>query len=325
MVFSQKMRKSMEGQDLIKVAKAMGVKWGKLSDKQKAVYNEPAKKEFAAWKLKFEKYKKTSKWRKFDALRKAVAEKKYRKSRAPPKDANKPKRNMSAFFIYQIATRKKGVSLKAVASKWKKLGSGAKKKYEDKAAADKKRYDSAMKKYKGSAKQKAHQKAVKKHWAKVGPTKKQAEKNKLKAKNEKKREAQKARTAKKKAHAKKMAANKRARLAKSRANKNKKKEEKKARRKALAEKQRASRAKKKEADKAKRARAATRKKAAAAKKKATAAKKKATAAAAKKKKAAAAKKKVTAKKKKAKKSTKRKAKRRTKAKRKTKAKRTARK
>merc|ERR1711957_1051444 len=82
---------------------------------------------------------------------------KKRGSKSKNKDPNRPKRNMSAFFIYSNAHRKRlkeenpsikfGEVARALSTEFKALGSKEKKKYEKLAAKDKERYLTAMSNY----------------------------------------------------------------------------------------------------------------------------------------------------------------------------------
>merc|ERR1712071_738096 len=83
--------------------------------------------------------------------------KRGKKSKGKKKDPNKPKRNMSAFFLYSNANRQrvrdqnKGIQFGQVAKilsvEFKALGEKDKQKWEKKAAKDKARYISEMKNY----------------------------------------------------------------------------------------------------------------------------------------------------------------------------------
>lgn len=246
MRFCSKNRKGVKG-SVTEVAKIMGARWGKLSEAKKNAFNEPAGKEMKAWRAKFEKYKKTSKYRSFDAKRKEANAKKKRAARIAPKDPNRPKAPTSAYLFFAKDQAKKGKSFQVIGKAWGKLTK--KDKWEKMAQKSKADFDAAMEKYKSSAKYRAHQKVVEKFKANLKPTpaqKKAAAKSKAyKAKIER----QKARTAKKKAHKKQMAANKAERKKKSSAKKKAKKEAQKerakAKREAAAKKRRAKKSKRK--------------------------------------------------------------------------------
>jgi len=82
---------------------------------------------------------------------------KKKRGKSNKKDPNKPKRNMSAFFIYSNAHRKRikeenpdikfGEVARALSTEFKALGSKEKKKYEKLAEKDKERYQTAMSNY----------------------------------------------------------------------------------------------------------------------------------------------------------------------------------
>jgi len=89
-----------------------------------------------------------------------VVEKKKRKTKAPAKkgkDPDKPKRNMSAFFLYSNANRARikeenpdasfGDLAKLVSQEFKALPAKEKSKWEKKAEQDKARYDNEMSNY----------------------------------------------------------------------------------------------------------------------------------------------------------------------------------
>jgi len=82
---------------------------------------------------------------------------KKRGSKSKNKDPNRPKRNMSAFFIYSNAHRKRlkeenpsikfGEVARALSTEFKALGAKEKKKYEKLAEKDKERYQKEMSNY----------------------------------------------------------------------------------------------------------------------------------------------------------------------------------
>merc|ERR1719491_504202 len=82
---------------------------------------------------------------------------KKKRGKSNKKDLNKPKRNMSSFFIYSNAHRKRikeenpdikfGEVARALSTEFKALGSKEKKKYEKLAEKDKERYLTAMSDY----------------------------------------------------------------------------------------------------------------------------------------------------------------------------------
>ena len=82
---------------------------------------------------------------------------KKKKKRKKAKDPNKPKRNMSAFFLYSCANRATiksenpdatfGNLAKIISQKFKSLPDKELKKWEKKAVKDKQRYEEEMKTY----------------------------------------------------------------------------------------------------------------------------------------------------------------------------------
>ena len=88
-----------------------------------------------------------------------MEEKGYAK-KVKPVDSEAPKKAQSAFFLFSAEAREKvkkdGGSelkhadlLKKIGADWKALSEEDKKKWEDKAKADKERYEREMKEYKG--------------------------------------------------------------------------------------------------------------------------------------------------------------------------------
>lgn len=80
-----------------------------------------------------------------------------KKKKKAKKDPNKPKRNMSAFFLYSCANRASvkeknpdatfGGLAKIISVEFKALSDKERKKWDKKAVKDKERYDEAMKVY----------------------------------------------------------------------------------------------------------------------------------------------------------------------------------
>jgi hypothetical protein len=83
-----------------------------------------------------------------------------KRSKKAKKDPNMPKRNMSAYFLYSVDIRPKvkeenpdasfGDIAKIISTQYKSLSDSERKSWDDKAAADKVRYENAMEAYKAS-------------------------------------------------------------------------------------------------------------------------------------------------------------------------------
>jgi hypothetical protein len=81
------------------------------------------------------------------------------KKKKPKKDPNAPKRNMSAYFLYSIAARPQvkednpdatfGDIARIISAQFKALSESEKKVWEEKAVADKGRYEHEMHSYSG--------------------------------------------------------------------------------------------------------------------------------------------------------------------------------
>lgn len=86
--------------------------------------------------------------------------KRKKKKSKKVKDPNKPKRNMSAYFLYSVATRPQvkqdypdlafGDIAKKIAEQFRELDPAEKSKWDKKAAADKERYQREMAVYNGN-------------------------------------------------------------------------------------------------------------------------------------------------------------------------------
>ena len=137
------------------VAKAIGAKWGKLTDAQKGPYQKKAeadKKRALRERAKYEKSGAKAKWAKNNPSPKGKRK----------KDPNAPKRALSAYMFYSAAVRDKtkkelgrdaGITdvAKAIGAKWGKLNDKQKAPYQKKATADKARAAKQRAKYEKSA------------------------------------------------------------------------------------------------------------------------------------------------------------------------------
>jgi high mobility group protein B2 len=83
-----------------------------------------------------------------------------KRSKKAKKDPNMPKRNMSAYFLYSVDIRPTvkeenpkatfGDIAKIISAQYKALSDSERKSWENKAAADKARYENAMETYKSN-------------------------------------------------------------------------------------------------------------------------------------------------------------------------------
>jgi hypothetical protein len=83
-----------------------------------------------------------------------------KRSKKTKKDPNLPKRNMSAYFLYSVHIRpivkdenpdaSFGEIAKIISAQYKALSDSERKKWDDKAVADKSRYENAMEDYKSN-------------------------------------------------------------------------------------------------------------------------------------------------------------------------------
>lgn len=156
--------KKHPNKSITEIASMLGAEWGNMADAKKKPYQDKAEKLKAKYNTAMEKYKKSASYQKHQE---ALKEWKKTKANKPfPKDENRPKRAPSAYLLYtgdvRPALMKKGLAVTEVMSKaskmWNALSAGEKKKYEDKAAKAKAKYDKDIEKYEKSA---SHKKYIK--------------------------------------------------------------------------------------------------------------------------------------------------------------------
>merc|ERR1719502_545482 len=174
MAFANQVRKQVEketGLSGIETSGHISKLWNAMSDAEKAKYTGVAAKQMLAWKKKFAAYKKTQKYRDFQAKKKAKSLGKK------PKDKNAPKRPMSAYFLFtndvraqiqeELDTKDFGVIAKKVKEMWSNLSESEQAKYQAKAEKAKAKYAKTLETYKKSKKFAAYQLLVAEHKAKV--------------------------------------------------------------------------------------------------------------------------------------------------------------
>jgi len=161
-----KVTKSMpEGSSIGELGKKFGEMWNKMSDAQKAPFQNKYKSEMEKYNKKMEKYKTTKEWAAFQKKKEEHKLNNVKKSKFK-KDENAPKRPLSAYIMFANDNRDKlvagGMSFTEAMSKcgemWGKLSAAKKKPYEDKAAAAKAKYAKTLEKYKKTALYKKYQK-----------------------------------------------------------------------------------------------------------------------------------------------------------------------
>jgi len=131
----------------------MSKEWNKLSDKEKTPYGKMAEDDKVRYKKEMLNYKPPS-----DSSEDESDDGKKRPAKRQKRDPNQPKRGANAYMFFQSDVReqvKKEFPLlkmtdiaKKIGEKWHAMAPEEKKPYEEKAAADKVRYEKAMEKYK---------------------------------------------------------------------------------------------------------------------------------------------------------------------------------
>jgi len=142
-----------QGMKLSKVISTCGTRWSQMPEEEKKVWQDKAKPLKEAYEKAMAKYKQTEGYKNFLVLKKEHKMKKV-KTAKKPKDKNRPKRPLSAFFLYAQdfkktcpATMKFTEASKLAGGKWKALDAVTKKKYEDAAAVEKAKYQKVLAKY----------------------------------------------------------------------------------------------------------------------------------------------------------------------------------
>jgi len=148
------------------VLKACGDLWRKMPQKEKKIWQDKSTRKSNQWKKRMASYKKTNSFKKFQKKKEEAAMMKVKNAKMP-KDKNKPKRPLSAFFRYVSHFRKSHSEMKvtevtkAAGVEWKALSDLEKKKYMEAAANEKAKYQKELAKYKKSHKYKQYQEKLK--------------------------------------------------------------------------------------------------------------------------------------------------------------------
>jgi len=142
-----------QGMKLSKVISTCGTRWSQMPEEEKKVWQDKAKPAREAYEKAMAKYKETDGYKQFLVLKKEHKLKKV-KTAKKPKDKNRPKRPLSAYFLYSQdfkktcpATMKFTEVSKKSGEKWKVLDAATKKKYEEAAAVEKAKYEKVLAKY----------------------------------------------------------------------------------------------------------------------------------------------------------------------------------
>jgi len=158
-LWANKMRpavmKKHEGASMAVVGKELANMWKKVSSSEKAPFEKKSAADKKTYQSKLEKYQNTGNYKKHQmrmlAWKIHVTKKPFRK------DENAPKRSLSAYMLYAGSVRAKVVKenpdlkvtevMKEQSAMWKALGDSDRQKWVDKAAAEKKKYDTKLARY----------------------------------------------------------------------------------------------------------------------------------------------------------------------------------
>uniref|UniRef100_A0A7S1D0A0 HMG box domain-containing protein n=1 Tax=Cyclophora tenuis TaxID=216820 RepID=A0A7S1D0A0_CYCTE len=131
------------------IAKILSAQYKALGPKEKEKWEKKAAKDKKRYQREMENYDPPEEY-----------EESSRKGKKAKKDPNKPKRNMSAYFLYSVAVRPQvkednpdasfGQIAKLISSQYKQLGGKEREKWERRAAEDKERYEAEMEEYNAS-------------------------------------------------------------------------------------------------------------------------------------------------------------------------------
>jgi len=167
-LFSNKMRPSVlkanEDISIASIGKELGILWRAASDSEKAPFEKKAAADQKTYQGKMEKYQKTGNYKKHQM--KLLAWKIHETKKPFRKDENAPKRTLSAYMLYSASVRKQitkeNPDISAVevvqeqSAMWKALGDSDRKKWVDKAGAEKKKYDAKLARYMKTADYQKH-------------------------------------------------------------------------------------------------------------------------------------------------------------------------
>jgi len=147
--------KKYPGSSMAVVGKELAARWRKATASDKAPYEKKASSDSKAYHNKLEKYQKTSNYKKHQM--KMLAWKIHVTKKPFRKDENAPKRNLSAYMLYGNSVRsqivKENPDLKVTevmaeqSAMFKALGDSDRKHWNEKAAADRKRYETKVARY----------------------------------------------------------------------------------------------------------------------------------------------------------------------------------
>merc|ERR1719273_3062249 len=147
--------KKHEGSSMAVVGKEISVLWKKASSSEKAPFEKKAAADKKTYASKMEKYEKSSNYKKYQMT--LLAWKIHETKKPFRKDENAPKRSLSAYMLYAGSVRSKIVKenpdmavtevMREQSVWWKALGNADRQKWVDKAAAEKKKYDTKLARY----------------------------------------------------------------------------------------------------------------------------------------------------------------------------------
>merc|ERR1719384_2952019 len=147
--------KEHEGASMGVVGKEIANLWKKASLSDKAPFEKKAEADKKTYHSKMEKYQKTGNYKKHQM--RMLAWKIHETKKPFRKDENAPKRSLSAYMLYAGSIRAKVVKenpdmkvtevMKEQSAMWKALGNSDRQKWVDKAAAEKKKYDTKLARY----------------------------------------------------------------------------------------------------------------------------------------------------------------------------------
>merc|ERR1719384_2114730 len=147
--------KDHEGASMAVVGKELANLWKKVSASDKAPFEKKAASDKKTYQSKLEKYQKTGNFKKHQM--RMVAWKIHVTKKPFRKDENAPKRSLSAYMLYAASVRAKVVKenpdlkvtevMKEQSAMWKALGDSDRQKFVDKAASEKKKYDTKLARY----------------------------------------------------------------------------------------------------------------------------------------------------------------------------------
>merc|ERR1719334_2679372 len=141
-----KLISDQKGKKASEIMKICGERWSQMPDEQKNIWQKKSKRSKEVWTKKMEAYKKTKSFKKFQKLKGENDLMKVKKAKKP----------LTGFFLFNQDFRKAHPLLKltemtkAAGLEWKALDEGKRKKYLDKAAKAKVRYQKDLMKYKKS-------------------------------------------------------------------------------------------------------------------------------------------------------------------------------